>query len=115
MSDNRLSLIKKYFDTSGVHLNDSEKDLLCNVIDNSGKYNGFTSSIKIEEDSGKDYNGRWSIATKTQYKINIDDSEFSIDVDYHHSCDDGYNNKKKLHLTDVRSVISALEEIEKEL
>ena len=116
MADERLKSIRNYFDTSGTRLSNDDKEVLCNVIDNADKYNGFRSSVFEEHDSGRDaYKGRWESSTETQYKINIDESGFSIDEKYHHSCDDGYDNKQEFHLTDVRDVLGALRHMGDEL
>lgn len=115
MADDRLKSIRNYFDTTGMRLSDDDKDILCNVIDNPDKYNGFTSSIFEEHDSGKDFNGRWESKTETQYTINIGEDGFSVDENYHHSCDDGYDNKQEYHLTGVRDVLGALRHMGNEL
>lgn len=115
MADKRLEEIRQYFDTVGKRLSDDDKDLLCNVIDNSEKYNGYASSVFEEHNSGKDYRGRWESQTETQYHINIDESSFSVDEDYHHSCDDGYDVKLEYHHSNVDDVLGALRRMRKEL
>jgi len=115
MADKRLKSIRSYFDTTGIHLNNDEKDLLCNVINNQDRYDGFESSVYEEHASGKDYNGRWESSTKTQYKINIDENDFTVDEHYDHQCDDGYENKQDYKLTGVRDVLRALRNMGDEL
>ena len=118
MSD-QLSLIREYCDTTGVHLSSSEKDLLCKVLEDPGRYDGFTSEERSEENSGRDYRGRWESSSTWQYRINVD-SELSIDKRFKHECD-GYDQDEHWdwsnawHITDVREMLEMLQEIEDEL
>ena len=120
MSDERLNLIRHYCDTTGVHLHDSDKDLLCMVLENPDKYNGFTSQMYSESDEGKDYRGEWSNYSQWQYRINIDDT-FSIDKIEMLSCDDGYRRddhwdwSNPWHITNIKRIVEILNEIRSEL
>lgn len=120
MGNNQLDLIRQYCDTSGVHLSSSEKDLLCMVLENASRYDGFTSSIYTETDSGRDYRDTWTTATYTQYRINID-SMLSIDQRYRHTCSDGYDNDRHwewynaYHFTEIRDILRCLEAMRAEL
>ena len=119
MFNNQLELIRQYCDTSGIHLHQSEKDLLCMVLENPNRYDGFTSELKTEEKSGRDYRDTWDSLTEWQYRSNID-SELSIDERYRHCCD-GYNQEEHWdwdnawHITELRRIIEILEEIQPEL
>lgn len=119
MSSYQLNLIRQYCDTNGYRLSESEKELLCMILENPGRYNGFISEVQAEYNSGRDYRDRWDSTTKTQYRINIDTS-LSIDVRYYHGCD-GYIQDEHWdwgnawHITDVRRILEILQEIECEL
>lgn len=119
MPNYQLELIRQYCDTTGVRLSSRDKDLLCMVLENPGKYDGFTSELYTEHGSGKNVNGRWDSATKWQYRINID-STLSIDSRYRHSADgyvqdDHWEWENAWHVTDIRRIIEILREIESEL
>ena len=43
MKSSQLDLIRQYCDTTGIRLSGSEKDLLCKVLENPYKYDGFVS------------------------------------------------------------------------
>lgn len=86
MHDYQLNLIRQYCDTTGYHLSSDEKDLLCMVLENSARYDGFTSELYETRDEGKDFRGRWDSTTNWQYRINID-STLSIDKPFKHECD----------------------------
>jgi len=119
MMTSQLNLIRQYCDTTGIHLSSTEKELLCKVLENVARYDGFISGLYEENNSGKDYRGRWDSTTNWQYRINID-STLSIDKRYRHSCD-GYiqdshwNWYNAYHVTDTREIIKILQEIELEL
>ena len=56
MADDRLALIRQYCDTSGVRLNDEEKDILCKILQDPSYYDGFETDVYEERDSGRTYN-----------------------------------------------------------
>lgn len=117
----KLDLIRQYCDTSGVHLKSSEKDLLCKILENPYQYDGFTSSLKTDTDSGRDFRDTWTSATYTQYRINIDSRGLSIDERYKHTCSDGYENDRNwewenaYHFTAIRDILRCLKAIASEL
>ena len=120
MKSNQLDLIRQYCDTTGIRLSGSEKDLLCKVLENPARYNGFVSGEYKENNRGKDYRGRWESVTKWKYRINID-SALSIDEQYMHAAD-GYVQdehwgswNKAWHITEIRKIIKILHEIKHEL
>ena len=119
MKDNQLTLIRQYCDTTGIRLKGYEKDLLCKVLENPEKYNGFTSELYTKSDSGRDYRDKWTSTTKWQYRININ-SNLSVDYRYYHYCD-GFEQDKHWewdnawHITETRRIIKILKEIENEL
>ena len=120
MASDQLSLIRQFCDTSKYRLSNDEKNLLCMILENPDRYNGFTSNLHSESDSGKDYKGRWSTCTKWQYRIYIN-SVLSIDERYYHYCDDGFEDKRHWewedawHITDTRRILEILKEIRSEL
>ena len=119
MSSYQLSLIRQYCDTMGIRLSGSEKDLLCKVLENPAKYNGFTSELYTQHDSGKDYRGRWDSTSNWQYRINIA-SILSIDKRWRHEADghvqDGcWDWRNAWHITNIREIIKILREIRAEL
>ncbi len=119
MSNYQLELIREYCDTTGVRLSSHEKDLLCMVLENPVKYDGFESSIFIEHREGKDYRGRWDAASYRQYRINIDD-ELSIDERYKNESDGviqdrHWNCESAYHITDTREMVNILKVLELEL
>ena len=77
MTDGRLQLIRQYCDTTGVRLNDDEKDILYKILEYPSYYDGFESSIFEERGFGRTYNDTWNSITRHQYRICIDD-ELSI-------------------------------------
>ncbi len=113
MADSRLTTIRQFFDTTGKRLNDGEKNILCEVIGNPDKYNGYTSELYERHDSGKDYRGRWESSTSQQFRINMDQG-LSISERYKHECDDGYSNSEHWDwdnawvMTDVREIAKTL-------
>lgn len=117
---NQLNLIRQYCDTTGMRLSTYEKNVLCKILENPAKYDGFTSQIYVEERSGKDHNGRWETVRKDQYRINIGE-RLSISCRWYHACDDGYVRDdcwdwaNAVELTDVRRIIGVLERIRSEL
>ena len=111
--DDRLNLIRKFCNTEGVRLKNDAKDLLIKILSDPDKYNGFTSELYEERNSGKDHNGRWESYTTYQYHINIG-SMLSIDEDYSNECD-GYEQKECHHVTDVKRIIEILKKIWHEL
>ena len=119
MADYQLDLIRRYCDTTRIHLNRYEKDILCMVLENPAKYDGFTSKVYVTESSGKDYRGRWDSVHKAQYRIMID-SNLYILVRSYHACD-GYVQDEYWDwdnagcVTDTRRIISILQEIQHEL
>lgn len=119
MASYQLELIRRYCDTKGVRLSDLEKDLLCKVLANPEKYNGFTSKLYTKSNSGRDYRDTWTSITKWQYRINID-TTISIDQRYYH-CADGFEQDAHWNwgnawtITDIRRIIQILKEIESEL
>ena len=119
MSDNQLTLIRAYCDTSGLHLSIYDKELLCKILEDPERYDGFTSELYTDETSGKDYRGRWDSVSNWQYRINID-TELSIDKRCKHECDgyvqdDHWDWDNAWHITDVREMLEILQEIEYEL
>ena len=120
MPSDQLNLIRQYCDTTGIRLSSYEKGLLCMILENPSRYDGFTSKVYVEEDSGRDYRDTWSTCTKDQYRINID-SSLSIDHRHRHQCDDGFDNNahwdwnNAWHVTDTRQIIEILKKIETEL
>ena len=119
MPDYQLQLIRQYCDTSGMRLSNVAKELLCKVLENPSRYDGFISELHTENASGRDYRDTWDSTTEWQYRININ-SELSIDKRYRHSCD-GYTQDEHWawpnawHITDLRRIIEILTEIEYEL
>ena len=119
MADYQLNLIRQYCDTTGIRLSGSEKDLLCKVLEDPDRYDGFTSELYTENKHGRDYRDTWDSTSNWQYRINID-SELSIDKRYRHSCD-GYDQDKHWdwdnawHITETRMIIRVLQEIKHEL
>lgn len=119
MAKNQLDLIRRYFDTTGMHLSSMEKDVLCKVLENPQKYNGFTSALYTERDLGKDHRGRWSSTTNKQYRVNVD-SNLSIDERWRHECD-GYEQNEHWdwnnawHITEIRRIANILMGIANEL
>ena len=119
MPSYQLNLIRNYCDTTGIRLSSFEKDLLCKVLENPAKYDGFTSSLLTRTNSGKDYRGRWDSLTEWQYRIKIN-STLIIEQRYRHSAD-GYvqdqywNWENAWHITDTRKIIKILQEIKSEL
>ena len=119
MADEQLDLIRQYFDTSGVRLSSSKKDLLCKVLESPGYYDGFESPVYGDSRDHKDHNGRSRSSEKTQYRINIDD-EMSIDKRHYLVCDDGYENGSwdwddAYTYTDLRDIVEILQEMEDDL
>ncbi len=119
MSNYQLELIREFCDTAGVRLSSHEKDLLCMVLENPVKYDGFESSILIDPREGKDYRGRWDAASYWQYRINIGD-ELSIDQRYKNESDGVIQDRhwsweSAYHITDTREMVNILKELELEL
>ena len=117
--NSQLELIRQYCDTTGIRLSGYEKDLLCKVLENPARYDGFISQLYTDENSGKDYRGRWDSTTKWQYRINIG-SSLSIDKRYYHACDgyvqDGHWEwPNAWHITETRRILEVLREIAHEL
>lgn len=117
----QLQLIKQYFDTTGVRLNQREKDLLCRVLGNPGQYNRFTSSIITTTDSGRDYRGTWDSESRDQYRIDFCGYSMTV-TRIHWHCADGYEQRANWNwgnpfyiARDVREVLKYLEAIEAEL
>ena len=116
MADSQLELIRQYLDTSGQRLAAWEKDSICRVLEDPSYYDGYTSDIFTETDSGKDYNGRWRTVTQYQYRINID-SMLSIDCRSKFECDDGYERTghwdwdNAYHITNAREIAGILNKI----
>ena len=119
MPNYQLTLIRQYCDTARIHLSRYEKDLLCKILENPEKYNGFTSELYTETDSGRDYRDTWTSETNKQYRILID-STLRIAYRYRHCCD-GYNQDQHWAwenawiITDAREIVNILKEIESEL
>lgn len=116
---NQLELIRQYCDTTGIHLSNAEKDLLCLVLERPDEYNGFISEVHKDTGSGRDYRDTWNSVTEHQYRININ-STLSIDHRYRHVCDGHVQDKywdwgNAWHVTDTRDIITILKEIEQEL
>lgn len=119
MPSSQLELIREYCDTAGIRLSSYEKDILCKVLEDPMRYDGFESEVYEEENSGRDYRDTWDSITKTQYRINIDTS-LSIDKRYYHACDgyvqdDHWDWSNAWHITDTRRIIEILQEMESEL
>lgn len=119
MPDNQLETIRRYCDTSGYRLNGYEKSILCSVIENPSRYNGFESRLFQESNSGRDYRDTWDSLTEWQYRILID-SRLRIKKRYRHSCDgyvqdDHWSWSSACEITDTREIIKILQEIESEL
>lgn len=119
MPDKQLSLIRKYCDTTGRRLRSEDKKLLCMILEEPKKYNGFTSKLYTKSDSGRDYRDTWTSITQWQYRIVID-SVLRIEERYMHSCD-GYDQdahwtwENAFRITDVRKIANILREISSEL
>lgn len=119
MPDYQLALIRNYCDTTGIRLNSYEKNLLCMILNNPAKFDGFKSELYVKHDSGRDYRDTWTSITKWQYRINIG-RQLSIDKIHYHECD-GYVQDKNWdwdnawHITNTREIINILKEIEPEL
>lgn len=119
MPNYQLTLIRQYCDTAGTRLSSHEKDLLCKILEDPERYNGFTSKLYTETDSGRDYRDTWTSVTNWQYRILIDPS-LRIAHRYRHCCD-GYNQEKYWAwkdawiITDARKIVNILKEIESEL
>ena len=81
MPDNQLETIRRYCDTSGYRLNGYEKSILCNVIENPSRYNGFESRLYQESNSGRDYRDTWDSltdqATTASFEINADATDLA--------------------------------------
>lgn len=118
MASTQLDLIRRYCDTTGVHLNSQEKDILCMVLENPSKFDGFISKHYVSRDSGRDYRGWWDSTMEWQYRINID-SRLSIDEQCRHEADGyvhGYWGWENAHnITNIRQILKILFEIESEL
>ena len=119
MANYQLDLIRQYCDTTGIRLSSNEKDLLCLVLENPERYDGFTSELYTENRSGRDYRDTWDSTTKWQYRINIG-STLTIDERYRHSCDgyvqdEHWDWSNAWHITDTRKIIKILQEIQPEL
>lgn len=120
MSNSQLDLIRQYCDTTGIRLSSYEKNLLCMVLENPRRYDGFVSKLYEKRVPGKDYRGRWASIENWQYRINID-SALSIDKRYRYEVDDGFLQDEHwewynaIHITGTRDIIKILEEIECEL
>ena len=119
MPNNQLDLIKQYCDTSGIRLSSTDKQILCKVLDNASKYNGFISQEHTHTESGKDFRGRWDAFDKYQYRININ-PKLSIDMICLRVCDgevdyDYWDWAKARHITDLRRIVNILHSIEQEL
>lgn len=119
MPNYQLDLIRQYCNTTGIRLSSYEKDLLCMVLENPTRYDGFTSRLFSEPNSGKDYRGEWDSLTEYQYRIHIG-STLTIDQRYRHSCD-GYVQDQHWewpnawHITETRKILEVLKKIESEL
>ncbi len=119
MADDRLELIRQYCDTTGVRLNDEEKDILCKILEDPSYYDGYETDVYEERDSGRTYNDTWNSITRHQYRICIDD-ELSIYERYFHSAD-GYDQDahwdwdNAWHITKIRDILEILFEIEDDL
>lgn len=80
MTDKRLTLIRQHCDTSDMHLSSENKDLLCKILENPEKYNGFTSSVIKTLREGVDAEGNWEADVFTQYMILIDEKGLGMKV-----------------------------------
>ena len=119
MPSSQLELIRQYCDTTGIRLSSEEKNLLCRVLGDPGRYDGFISQLYTEERDGKDYRGRWDSTTEWQYRIIIG-SKLTIDQRYRHSCDgyvqdEHWDWRNAWHITETRKILKILQEIEHEL
>ena len=119
MSDNQLQTIRQYCDTSGVRLNQREKDLLFLILENPSRYDGFTSKVYKLSGPGRDYRDTYSYTTCYQYRIMID-SKLSILVRYKNSSDgiiqdDRWEWSRAGRVTDIRDVLRILQKIQDEL
>lgn len=117
--NNQLQFIRQYCDTSGVRLNQKEKDLLFMILENPSRYNGFTSKVYKISGSGRDYRDTYSYTTCYQYRIKID-SRLSILERYKNSSDgkiqdDRWEWYNAGSITDIRSILSILQKIQDEL
>ena len=119
MPDNQLKTIRRYCDTSGYRLNGYEKRVLCRLLEDPSRYNGFESKLYQERNSGRDYRDTWDALNEWQYRILID-SRLIIKKRERHSCDgyvqDGHWSwSNAWEITDTRKIIRILQEIESEL
>ena len=119
MPNSQLDLIRQYCDTTKIHLSNSEKDILCKILENPARYDGFISSLYPEYKDGRDYRDEWGSTTEKQYRINIG-AKLSIDERYRHTCDGIVQDRywewsNAWHITDIRKIIKVLQEIEHEL
>ena len=119
MQNDQLNLRRKYCDNTGVHLRSDEKYLLCRVLGDPSRYDGFISEMKESVVEDRDYRDTWVSKHQWQYRINID-SQLSIDVRSKHSCDGIVQDQywdwaHASHVTDLRRILEILKEIEPEL
>ena len=119
MLDNQLQLIRQYCDTSGVRLNQKEKDLLFMILDNPSRYDGFTSKVYKPSGLGRDYRDTYSYTTCYQYRIEIG-SKLRILERYKNSSDgnkqdDRWEWSSAGKITDIRTILRILQKIQDEL
>ncbi len=113
MYDQRLELICQYCDTSRTRLYSSEKDLLCMILEDPHRYDGFVSRVYEEEESSRDYRDTWHRRSTNQYTI-YTMPNLRIDQYSTNSCD-GYVSETTYHITELREIIKILRLIEDEL
>ncbi|HAE44157.1 MAG TPA: hypothetical protein DCG37_01000 [Lachnospiraceae bacterium] len=119
MQNNQLDLIRQYCDTTGIRLSAAEKDLLCLVLENPARYDGFTSTLYENHERGRDFRDTWVIDKYWQYRISITD-RLVIYKRYKETCDgevnyDYYDWSNARLITDTRKIIEILREIKPEL
>ena len=115
MADKRLELIRKSIDTKGTRLADDAKNLLCKVLENPSKYDGFMSKIFTRPNSGRDFRDTWNSLTEWQYRI-ITSPKFVIYRRQRHSCDGFVQDKywdweNAGKIEDLKGIVKALKEM----
>ena len=115
MADNRLELIRRFIDTKGARLGDDAKNLLCKVLADPSKYDGYTSKLFTRANSGRDFRDTWDSLTEWQYRINVF-PKLVIYLRQRHSCDGFVQDKhwaweNACKIEDLKGIIRALKEM----
>ncbi len=119
MAYDQLQLIKRYCNTSGIHLNSFQKDLLCRVLEDPNHYDEYETPVYYKRDSGRDYRDTWVTEDEWQYRINIG-ATLSIDKRFRRKVDGDILDRNwswatAWHITDIRSILDILREIQSDL